>query len=240
MWNQVFKPNSVADYAGAIFVMIAFFVGVVGFWYITSRAPSKFIPPSERPVVSCASNFLAYQETKEKIGQTVSLIPERQSMFVENGEFINSKIVIAKSETVESKVACGYLFVRAGTIEDGTIQTWEDVIINPSGFGGHLISDSAVSVNDGKEYSEYVYNLNRIQYWPTHARQSINTADWASLLNVQPTVPFTIALNTERKGGFVDEVSIVYKCWNPKTGEENKLCKLSVESKVDSTTSEIK
>jgi len=206
--NNPLVKTSVYFVVALAFVLSAVFLSD---WITGDKSVS--IPTTvERPVVSCQSSFLAYQETREEIGQIVSLISTRQSMFVKNGEFINSKIVITKSETAESKVACGYLFVRAGTNEDGAIQEWEDIIINPSGFGGHLKPDSAISVNDGKDYSEYVYNLNKIQYWPTHFRRTINTADWASLLNVQPTVPFTIALNSERRGGFVDEVSIVYKC----------------------------
>lgn len=233
--SNPFIKTSIYFLVALAFVLSAVFLSN----WITGDKSVSISAPAERPVVSCQSNFLAYQETREKTGQIVSLISTRQSMFAESGKFINSKIVITKSETEDSKVACGYLFVRAGTNEDGAIQSWEDVTINPSGFGGHLNPNSAISVNDGKEYSEYVYNLNRLQYWPTHFRRTVNTADWASLLNVQPTVPFTIALNSERKGGFIDEVSIVYKCWNPKTGEENDTCKLKVESKEDSTTGNI-
>lgn len=197
-----------------------------------SGKPSLITTTQERPVVSCSSDgFLSYQEASTT-GKIVTLIGERQSMYVENGEFVNSKVILAKSETAESKVACGYLFIHAGT--DQAIQKWEDVVVNPNGFGGHLKSDSAISVNEGKEYSEYIYNLNKIEYWPNRNRQSVNTADWASVFNVQQSIPFTIALNTENKSGFIENVSIVYKCWNPKTGEENKDCDLSVESKIDS------
>ncbi|KKQ41961.1 MAG: hypothetical protein US61_C0036G0009, partial [Parcubacteria group bacterium GW2011_GWE2_37_8] len=153
-------------------------------------------------------------------------------------EFVNSQVVIAKSETATSKVACGYLFIRAGTETVGALQSWEDVYINPNAFGGHLLSKSAFSVNDGQSYSEYIYSLDKIQYWRSIQDHSILTADWASLLNVSPEVSFTIALNTNDHTGFIDEVSIAYKCWDPATGEENTGCRLSVKSSEDINTSQ--
>lgn len=190
----------------------------------------------ERPIIICQPSFVAYQELKEGKGQTVPLIGDRQSMYAENGKFVNSKVVLAKSETETSKVACGYLFIRAGT-DIGAVQPWENIYINPSGFGGHLKSDSSISINDGEKFSEYLYALNKIEYWSTRNRQTVNTADWAALLNVQQTVPFTIALNTENQTGFIDEMVVAYKCWNPKDGTENKDCKLRVESSETSIDS---
>ena len=85
--------------------------------------------------------------------------------------------------------------------------------------------------NDGDKYSEYVYSLNKIQYMKSRSERSIMTADWSYLFNVSPEVIFQIGLNTENKTGFVDEISIAYKCWNPDTGEENNGCKLEATKK---------
>lgn len=234
MPNRIIKPNSISDYIGAVFVMVAFFVGVVGFWFISSRSNLSTPSPSNRPpLVSCPPDFLSYQTLNVDSTHVVKLISIKKSMFAANKEFINSEVVITKNETKTSKVACGYLFIRAGTSR-GALQSWEDVVVNPNGFGGHLLPSSAISINDGAEYSEYLYGLNKIQYWPTHDRESVNNADWSALLNVSDIVPFIIALNTENQTGFIDEISIAYKCWDPSTGEESVGCSLTVTSSIDS------
>ncbi len=152
-------------------------------------------------------------------------------MFAADGKFVNSTIVITKNETEKSKVACGYLFVRAGTGTNGSLQTWENVYINPNEFGGHIIPNN--TPGDAREYSEYLFSLDKIQYWKTRNRKSVLTADWAALLNVASQVSFHVALNTEDRSGFIDEIAISYKCWNPKTGEENKECRLDVTNRAD-------
>lgn len=193
-----------------------------------------------RFVVSCPADFLSYQLLREKPGHIVSLIDTRKSMFAANGEFVNSQIVITKNETKESKVACGYLLVRAGTGTNGALQSWENLYINPNEFGGHINSRNQFGPGDGRNYSEYLFSLNDIEYWKTRTervRGNLLKADWATLLNVQSSLSFDVALNTENKTGFIDELSIIYKCWNPKTGEENDGCKIDVVSKLDTQSS---
>ncbi len=187
-------------------------------------------PGGAREAVVCPPQFANFDYLMGGAGQVVELIPETKRMSAAD-KFINSEIVIVKTETKKSKVACGYLFVRAGTEEYGAIQSWEDIYINPNEFGGHLDQSSAITVNDRrKEYSEYLYSLDEIQYWPRKEdkNRKILTADWAALLNVSPEVNFHIALNTTADG-FINKVLIAYKCWDPATGEENKNCKLDVD-----------
>jgi hypothetical protein len=220
-----------------VFIFGLIFVAVSAVIY--SKISNKISPQSgvgNREPVVCSSDFSAYTQLIQNSEHDVKLIPVRKSMYVEDGQFKNSQVIITKNETATSKVACGYLFVRAGTTDAGAVKSWEDVVIDPNGFGGHLNPLSAISVNDGDKYSEYLYALNKIQYWPTHNRQSINMADWAALLNVSETVPFTIAFNSENPTGFVDEVSIAYKCWDPETGKENNGCKLVVSQPIDQTS----
>lgn len=191
--------------------------------------------------ITCPDDIAAYNALRENSSQVVKLIPKRKSMFAANGKFINSQIVIIKNETEESKVACGYLLVRAGTTSNGALRSWENVYINPNNFGGHINSENQIGIGDGREFSEYVFSLNKIQYWKTRvdrARGNLSRVDWASLLNVSEKVSFEIALNTNDRTGFIDEVSIAYKCWNPATGEENNGCKLVVISEEDKQTSE--
>lgn len=78
-----------------------------------------------------------------------------------------------------------------------------------------------------------------MRYWKTRADRNNDTllsADWAALLNVSETVKFEIALNTNNQFGFIDELSIAYKCWNPATGEENTGCKLDIADSNDIPT----
>ena len=129
--------------------------------------------------------------------------------------------------------------VRAGTELYGSLQSWENVHINPNNFGGHINPENQIGVGDSREFSEYIFPLSEIQYWKTRAdrwRGSLSTADWAALLNVTEEVVFEIAMNTEERSGFIDEISIAYKCWNPKTGEENSECELKVLDKGDIET----
>jgi hypothetical protein len=114
--------------------------------------------------------------------------------------------------------------------------TWEDVVIYLDDYGGHIVPDNAVWVNNGALSSQYLYSLDKIKYWDTHFRNNITSVDWASLLNVSDTVKFTITLNTENRTGFIDNISIAYKCWNPTTGEENKDCSIEIISNVDELT----
>lgn len=199
------------------------------------------IPISGEGVV-CPANSQSYKSLIEDNGQVAKLIGNKKVMFASNGRFINSQKVITKNETKKSKVACGYLLVRAGTELNGFLQSWENVYINPDSFGGHINKENQIGVGDARGFSEYIFSLSDIQYWKTRAnrwRGSLSSADWASLLNVSEEVTFVIALNTEDRSGFIDEISIAYKCWDPTTGEENKECKLEVSDKGDIETDDV-
>lgn len=185
---------------------------------------------NNRQIVSCPSDFISYQELSKDPQNIVSLINERTPMYAENGQF-HSKIVVTKIETEKSKVACGYLFVKAGTTTYGPIQKWENLYINPNGFGGHINPINNIGLGDSENFSEYLFPLSKMSYWPTRDKRTSNdllSADWGVLLNVSPSIGFEIGLNTNDKTGFIDEFSIAYKCWNPETGEENHDCKIEV------------
>lgn len=227
------KPTSLFDYVGAIFMMFLFIGGVLIVWNITRKDTSTL---AQRTIVECPPTIEDYQDVANNSGQVVELIPKRVSSYGENGMFAKKQIVITKIETEKSKIACGYISIRAGTDKYGSLQSWENVYINPNGFGGHIDSENQIGVGDARDYTEYTFSLNEMLYWKTRAdrwRGALSNADWASLLNVSTEVTFVIALNTEEVGGFIDSTSIVYKCWNPKTGEENKDCKIEVDSTID-------
>ncbi|MEK7537253.1 MAG: hypothetical protein AAB584_02310 [Patescibacteria group bacterium] len=227
-----------ANITKGIFVVIGGLLFVAAGAWITGQIRKEEVPP-KKEIVSCPTDRLSYNLISQNQNQVIKLIPERKQMFAENGEFINLQVVITKSETKDSKIACGYLFVRVGTQTYGALQDWENIYINPNQFGGHIYSKSAFSINEGKDFSEYIYSLDKIQYWRSRNEQNILNADWASLLNVSPEISFIIALNTEDKAGFIDELSIAYKCWNPTTGEENTGCKLNIKDSSVQKTPEL-
>lgn len=215
---------------GFLALGLAFVAG--GAW-VSEKIRKQENPPVNKVTVSCPPDRLSYTNFIQDQGNVVKLIPNRKAMSAANGEFINSEVVITKNETKDSKVACGYMFVRAGTIKYGALQSWENLYINPNDFGGHIVPNDSISRNDGKEYSEYLFSLDKIQYRRTRNDREILSADWAALLNVSPEVKFNIALNTEEATGFIDELLIAYKCWDPATGKESTGCKLTVKNSLD-------
>jgi hypothetical protein len=220
------NQNNWKDYAVALGIIVVFFAGIIVFWLLIIKGDATQPPeppPVVKNVVTCPPDNLSYGQ----VSKNVQLISNRINLYAKDGGFVNPQVVIAKTETSTSKFACGYLFIQAGTKTYGALQAWENVYVNPNGFGGHLNKESALSVNDGLEYSKYIYPLNKIQYWPGTGRQSLLTADWAALLNVSNNIKFDINLNTNDQSGFIDEITIAYKCWNPETGEENADCKLT-------------
>lgn len=196
----------------------------------TDTATTTPIENSPRSAVTCPPDFLSYQALSQDEKSVVHLVNRRIAAYAENGEF-RSRVVVTKIETDKSKVACGYLMVRAGTETYGALQSWENLYINPNEFGGHINADTNIGQGDGAEYSEYVFPLSKMHYWKTrNDRVNGNAlmADWGVLLNVSETIGFEIGLNTTDKTGFIDSFSIAYKCWNPETGEQNYDCSIQV------------
>ncbi len=236
MNKNIIKGGLVAVITLGIITAGAFIQNAVRNLYGPKEVPSVPTPAYES--VKCPADSQSYNSLTESDGKIVKLIDGRKSMFASGGRFINLQKVVTKNETKKSKVACGYLLVRVGT-DHGALEKWENVYINPNNFGGHIKSENQIGTGDGREFSEYIFPLNEIQYWKTRAdrwRGSLLSADWSSLLNVSEEVIFEIALNSENRSGFIDEISIAYKCWDPTTGEENKECKLEMMDKGDIET----
>jgi len=194
---------------------------------------TEVLPVVRRESVTCDGNYTTYQKLSENPLNGVDLISNETPMYAEGGAF-KSKVVITKIETDKSKIACGYLYVEAGTKTSGALQGWENLYINPKGFGGHINDENNIGPGDGATTSQYLFSLSKINYWKTRNDRNneyLQTADWAVLLNVSDVIEFEIGLNTEDKTGFINKFSIVYKCWNPQTGEENHDCKIQVTNK---------
>lgn len=234
------------NFLNALLYLFLGLVFVVGGAYISNKLNRDDKPTAPnnqqtivRPLVECPLDFPAFVSTVNNGTNIVKLIPQRKAMSARNGKFINPQVIVTKNETNESKVACGYLFVRAGTETNGPLQDWENIYVNPNNFGGHVDSKEQFGPGDGRYFSEYLFSLSKIHYWKTRAeraRGNVSDVDWAALFNVSNEVEFEIALNTNDRTGFIDELSIAYKCWNPQTGEENKGCKLNIKSSKDIET----
>jgi len=236
------KMSSKEVWQTILILLVAFILVVLSARFSRKDTVVQLLP-SERIAVSCSPDFLSYQELSKNPTHVVSLISDRKLMHAANGKFINSEIIITKNETKESRVACGYLFVRAGTDTYGSLQSWENLYINPNEFGGHIKSENHIGGGDNVDYSEYLFPLSDMEYWKTRNARSqgiLSRADWSVLLNVSDTVIFIIAMNTENPTAFIDELSIAYKCWNPATGEENDKCSLIVTKTTDIKGSQIK
>lgn len=180
----------------------------------------------EQPTtIICPKDFSGYESVSQ--GQTLKLIDRKIPAYAANGQFVNPTVVIAKRGGTGSEVACGYLYVKTGTESDGKLQSWENIYINPNTFGGHIIADKALSLR-GDGLTEMLFSLDSISYRPNRDTQEVRTANWVALMNVSDRLEFNISLNTENRTGFIEDISIAYKCFNPETGKETTDCKFDV------------
>jgi len=229
------KKINLSDYKVFIYFILALLFVFSAVWGSALIDKYIIVTPTPTPSsgisfrgVGCPKEIEVYGELSNRGGQTVELISEPTSKYAKNGIFKYPDVVITKNETQESKIACGYLYVKAHT-DKGALVNYENVYINPENFGGHINRVDQFGLGDGNNFSEYLFSLDDIKYWKTKNRSVVLEADWAALLNVNERLTFIIALNTQDQSGVIDKISIAYKCWNPLTGEENTGCKLTVE-----------
>ncbi len=195
--------------------------------------PVQIVPNSETnvQVVFCPNDFSGYEALPQD--QVVKLINKKIPAYAANGMFVNPTIVIAKRGGEGSEVACGYLYIKAGTKDVGPLRAWENIYINPNPlasnpYGGHLIRDKAILSRDGESFTETLFSLDNINYRPDKNSTEIKSANWAALMNVSERIDFHISLNTEDRTGFIEEISIGYRCFNPQTGKETHDCRFEV------------
>lgn len=222
-----FKPNSVGDYVGALFLMVVFFIGIVIFWQ-TSVIPSKVIPPQKPAVVSCNRTDSEYRDLVAK-GQSVRLTSEQWS-YALNGHFVGEKTVVTRRS---GEVACGYIYIVAHKGSSPLSEKYDSIFVSPQGLGGHLVRTRSIEIaeNDPKRTQvllplsaiPYLYSL---PYNPD--AQDFAVANWVNLLNASDRIEFLIGLSVENPSAIIDEVRIAYKC-RGLDGEETFDCQLGVE-----------
>ncbi|MGC9599616.1 MAG: hypothetical protein ABSE18_04495 [Minisyncoccia bacterium] len=173
---------------------------------------------------TCAGTSAEFEQLKEQ-GGYIPLLQSSTGMYgIAGGDFVNEKQVTVNRTGSGSEVACGYLYINAGVGKRALDN--EDVYIVPGGFGGHLQSSAAIINQIVNSSTEMIFSLDNIQY---RSNKNMYTANWAALLNVSNEINFEIALNTTDPRGFINEVGIAYKCWNPQTGDVTTDCRLSAQ-----------
>lgn len=225
----------------ALQLLVIFAIGALAIWLTSflekektdeeiQTEQTRIIEEVIREVIvkrpTCVNTSSAYGDLRSK-GQIVTLT-KGQNTFGQNGSFVNKQLSIVQSSGSGSQIACGYLFARASVGAEPVNTDWVNLYIKPGQFGGHIETAPAITIKEIGGKTEFLYNLNNIQYRTALSESEIKTADWASLLNVSNYVEFELALNTDIPAGVLDEVSIVYKCWNPETGKETNDCKLQL------------
>jgi len=218
-----------------VFIILAIGIGFVWLSSVfTQKEPQK--QPEEivnevikeivrrRPICPNTSDYFA--ELKNA-GQIVVLAKDSKSYGAE-GRFVNVKRTVVKSTGSGSQIACGYLFVKAQSANQPLQQEWEHPYVKPGQFGGHLILENAIVNTEKDNATELLFDLSNIVYTEGLASE-VRKADWVALLNVSDKTEFDVALSTTNPGGLIDEVSIIYQCWSPETGQITHDCRLFVE-----------
>lgn len=210
-------------------------IGLVSIWAVSlfTRDKSKEDIIKEivkeviikRPI--CPDTFESFAYLKNS-GQVVTLVRHLNSYGIQGDGFVNSKSGILKISGSGSQVACGYIYIQTH-VGDRPIQSWENPYIKLGEFGGHIIRETAIIDREKDAKTESLFNLGKMVYVKGDGITEKSSVDWAALFNVANRIGFIVALNTSDNRGVIDEVSIVYKCWNPETGNETADCKLTAE-----------
>ncbi|MFA5954666.1 MAG: hypothetical protein WC817_03975 [Patescibacteria group bacterium] len=223
-----FKPNSIGDYLGALFLMAVFFAGIVIFWRTAVPTAPVNQPPTVAPVV-CDRTQVEYEKLVAK-GQSV-VLTQNQVSYALGSKFIGSKKIVARRG---GEIACGYLFAEAHKGSSPLDPKYDSIYIDPQGFGGHLLRSKGIEMtNNDVIKTRVLLPLNAVPYLPSIPynpdSQDFEVADWARILNAASHVGFTTALSSLNKNAAIDEVRIAYKCIDSATGKETSDCQLSVQ-----------
>lgn len=239
--KNFFKPNSIGDYLGALFLFIVFFAGITIFWK-TVIIPEKTKEPEVREVVErvveereivlrapkCERSFAEYEKLVQD-GQSVLVLADTKSYAVA-GDLLSKRKIVRRS----GELACGYLYARASKGNRPLDEVYDSIYINPQELGGHLIRPRSITLDKKQDSkTEVLLPLSSIPYLPNvpydPQAQNFDIADWVKLFNAAQKIKVDIGLSTLNASGLIEEVRIAYRCWNPETGKETNDCSLGVE-----------
>lgn len=161
-------------------------------------------------------------------GQVITLAQDLNS-YGSDGVFQNEKIVVVKRSGSGSEVACGYLYAEVSIAGRPMQEQYENIYVKPGEFGGHILDNNAIVDKSDSTKTELLFDLSNMTYREGLSTSEIETADWASLLNVSDKVSFDIGLNTTDSKGKILKLQLAYRCWNPDSGKETNDCQLSVQ-----------
>lgn len=216
-------------------VLIILAIGVGFVWFSSSFNKEKPQEEIVREIIkevvkhrpTCPNTSDYFSELRKNPEQIVILAKDLSSYGV-GGRFVNIKRTIVRSTGFGSQIACGYLFVKAQAAGRPLQQEWEHPYVKPGQFGGHFVLDNAIVNSERDGATELLFNLSNIVY-TEELSSEVRKADWVALLNVSDRTDFDIALSTTDPGGVINEVSIVYQCWSPETGQITQDCRLIAE-----------
>jgi hypothetical protein len=178
----------------------------------------------------CEHSYQSYLELKGK-GQSVRLV-DNKSSYAKNGNFVGD-ITPTVFISGKDEIACGYLYLKISKNNKPIDKKYDSIYINPRGFGGHILRERGIILNEKDNFTEVlvplktIYYISGIPYNPD--AQNFKVADWVNLLNVNSHLNFDIGLSTLDKGGKINDITIVYKCWDEETGKESNNCQLSID-----------
>ncbi len=229
------KNNFKSIVKAFLLIAVSILFVVFSVWLAEKVNPSKdqfkdvanqVIKQIENPTVSCPRDFDSFKSLKDK--SSIELLGDRTFVNAYNG-FIEDRTVVVNRYGSNSKVACGYLYIRVQK-SGKPLDYWEDFYLSPGVFGGHLVSEGAVVNHNTGDYTEVLFPLGEIVYRETKNRSNpIMVADWVALLNVSNKTIFTTYVNSLDRNSSIDELVIAYKCVNPDTGKQTSDCLLEIE-----------
>jgi hypothetical protein len=178
----------------------------------------------------CFGGFDEFNNLLNK-GQFVKLVDGKYS-YAFKGRFVN-ELSVNVERSGAGIVACGYLYIKSSVGNRKLDDVSESIYVNPQKFGGHILRSKTLEIKEPiKNKTEVLLPLSEIAYLPhvpyDPRSQNYKMANWVNLLNVDGVTNFDIALSSLYKSGYIDEISIAYKCWNPETGKETSDCQLGV------------
>ncbi len=208
---------------------------VIGTSFVVNRIKQPDVIKETKEVFlktpTCAGDFSEYNRLKDS-GQTVQII-SNAPMYATNGELRNLHSVTVK-RSGDDQVACGYLYVRARKNGNPLEEQYESVYINPHGFGGHILpTKGAIPIpSPMTSKTEFLLPLNSVAYLPSLPfdpnAQNFRIANWTNLLNVSNSTTFLIGISASDPRAVMEEVRVVYKCWDSTTGKETAGCQLGI------------
>jgi hypothetical protein len=168
--------------------------------------------------------FVAPSNKKEETMKSVTLLSNAPS-YASEGEFVKIyQVNVKRIGMIDS----GFLYVRARKGNAPLDDKYDSIYINAQDVGGHLIRPKSLSIPYPiANTTEVLFPLNEIPVIP-HVpyipnTQDYNMANWVVLFNTEGTIRFYIALSTEDPNGMIDEVGIMYKCY------EKSNCSLTIK-----------